>query len=209
MARRSVPIPNNRYRITLGGESYSPPFQTDPRYAAGRKRVLKRANDCRLCAAALRFERLRLRRSGGDRRQGIRVRLARAMRKQALGGSRRHSALSAGRPRREEAGYDALGPAASSLVGKPAHHLVPGHGGKAQRRARISPASRMLRRVSVAPASSSTRCCCWQLRKRDGAKPPILRSRRRWRHAGGGWSSSVPWPDTTRIGIAACWRDCR
>jgi hypothetical protein len=25
---------NNRYRITLGGKSYSPEFQTDPQYAA-------------------------------------------------------------------------------------------------------------------------------------------------------------------------------
>lgn len=34
---------NNRYRITLGGKSYSPKFQTDPQYAAAWKRVLERA----------------------------------------------------------------------------------------------------------------------------------------------------------------------
>ncbi len=34
---------NNRYRITLGGKSYFPEFQTDPQYAAAWKCVLERA----------------------------------------------------------------------------------------------------------------------------------------------------------------------
>lgn len=79
---------NNRYRITLGGKSYYPEFQTDSQYAAAWNRVLARAygreqgvcgcpqsvpvhaNECRLYAGAT--HRFRLQRL--CRRHGVRNR---------------------------------------------------------------------------------------------------------------------------------------